>query len=77
MNKEIIKVFNNLSKRLFRVEKKLETFLLDKHYQNKEKIETSDGGIMDIADILSLHDEVICELAEVLSSIVEGESLNG
>ena len=49
----------------------------NKHNKNKERIETSDGGIMDMAETISLHDEVLCELAEVVSNIVEGESSNG
>lgn len=77
MNPEILKAINTLSKRLFSVEQELEKFLLDKHNKNKERIETSDGGIMDMAETISLHDEVLCELAEVVSNIVEGESSNG
>lgn len=77
MNSEIAKAINTLSKRLFNVEQKLEKFLLDKHNENKERIEVSDGGIIDMAETISLHDEVICELAEVISNIVEGESSNG
>lgn len=65
---QILKAINNVSKRLNEVECKLESFLLDKHEENKEAINISDGGIVDIAEILSIHDEAIAELAEMIAA---------
>lgn len=69
----IYKAINNVSKKVNDIEKKLDDVLHDLHKQNAEKIEMDENGIIDIADSVSAHDDAIMELAEIVSSIVEGE----
>lgn len=71
MDAETAKAINNLSKRMNAMERKLEDFLLAKHEENKLAIETADGGIMDIAEVVSIHDEAIAEIAGAVSGLAE------
>lgn len=66
MDAEILKAINNISKRVTEVERKLENFLLGRQ-------EVTNGGLADIADIISGHDEAIADLAVVVSEIAEKE----
>ncbi|MCM1089131.1 MAG: hypothetical protein NC419_13325 [Muribaculaceae bacterium] len=73
MDAETAKAINNISKRLNSVEQKMESYLLERHEENKEAIATTDGGVVDIADVVSAHDEAIAELAGIISVMSEGE----
>lgn len=68
MDHETAKAIADVTKRLNDVEKQLETFLLGKYEENKRSIATTDGGIVDIAEIVSTHDETIAELAELVAA---------
>lgn len=67
MDAEVAKAINNVSKRLNEVERQLEQFLLGKHEENKTSIETTDGGVAELADLISVHDDAIAELAEIVA----------
>lgn len=67
MDAEVLRAINNLSKRVNKIEKNLEKFLLDKQ-------EITNGGLADIADIISIHDEAITDLASLVSEIAEKEA---
>jgi len=64
MDSETIKAINNISKRLNRVEQKLEQFLLDKQ-------EISNKGIAELASIINTQDEAIADLAQIVSEIAQ------
>lgn len=68
MDAKVLIAINNISKRLNKVERKLEKFLLDKQ-------EITNGGLADIADIISIHDEAIADLAGLVSEIAENKEV--
>jgi hypothetical protein len=39
--------------------------------QNENNIKVNDGGLLDLADIISSHDDAISDLAEIVSDLVE------
>lgn len=71
MDAEVAKALNKILKRLNEVELKMEQFLLSKYHENKESINLTEVGIMDMADVLSVHDEAIEELAEIVAEMSE------
>lgn len=71
MDAEVAKALNKILKRLNEVELKMEQFLLSKYHENKESINLTEVGIMDVADVLSVHDEAIEELAEIVAEMSE------
>lgn len=73
MDMETAKAINNVSKRLNEVEKKLESFLLGKHKENRESIAVTDGGLVDVAEAVSVQDEAITELAGLLAGLASEE----
>lgn len=67
MDAETLKAINDVSKKVTEVERKLEQFLLDRQ-------EVTNGGLVEIADIISTHDSAIADLAAVVSEIAEKEA---
>lgn len=67
---QIYKAINAVSNRLNEVNYKLDTLIQYLDKENKDNINLNAGGLNEIADITSTHDEAIAELAE----LVGGES---
>lgn len=67
MDREIAKAINTLANRLNEVERKLSAFI-------EEKTAGTDDGLTEIADIVSVHDEMIAELTEAIMN--GGESVD-
>ena len=73
---EIYKAINNVSKKINDVEYKLDEVLHYLHLNNAEKITDNENGILDMADSVSVHDEAIMELAELISNVETAETNN-
>lgn len=65
--KAIYIAINNISKKINEIQRSLDNFFGCKCEKNEKSIETTDGGLIDVADILSAHDEAIEELASIIS----------
>lgn len=68
---EIFKAINNVSKKVNEIQKILDDHLGYRCDANEKNIEVADGGLIDVADIVSSHDEAITELASIVSNIKE------
>ena len=68
---EIFKAINNVSKKVNEIQKRLDDHLGYRCDTNEENIEVTDEGLIDVADIVSSHDEAITELASIVSNIKE------
>lgn len=68
---EIFKAINNVSKKVNEIQKRLDDYLGNRCDANEKSIEMTDGGLIDVADVLSSHDEAITELASIVSNIKE------
>lgn len=71
MDAEVAKAINNVSKRLNEVESRLDQFFMEKHNESTKSIETTDGGLVEVADLVSAHDDAIVELAELIATNME------
>lgn len=69
MDAETAKAINAVSKKMNQVDRKLDRFISLLCAKNAEEINVADGGIMEIADIISAHDEAITELATLVSEL--------
>lgn len=69
MDSETAKAINSLSKKVNDIARRLDSFLGSRCDKNVEEIRIADGGIMDMANIISAHDEAITELANIVSDL--------
>ena len=69
MDAETARAINALSKKVNDLTRRLDLYLGSRCDQNAEEINLADGGIMDMANIISSHDEAIAELAEIVSDL--------
>lgn len=69
MDAETARAINALSKKVNDLTRRLDSYLGSRCDQNAEEISVADGGIMDMAYIISSHDEAIAELAEIVSDL--------
>lgn len=76
LDKETAKAIQALNLKIYKLQKQIEAFYMDRHKENAIKIETDESGILEIADSVSAHDDAILELAEIISSL-DGGSNNG
>ena len=64
---EIFRAINGISKKVNIVEQKLDTLILSLNADCNNKISTNGNGIDDIAEIASMHDQAIDELATLVA----------
>ena len=64
---EIFKAINCISKKVNSVEQKLDTLILSLNADCNNKISTNGNGIDDMAEIVSMHDQAIDELATLIT----------
>ena len=69
MNAEVEKAINTLSKKINSIERKLDEYTVMLHQKNADEINVSEGGMMDIANIVSSHEEAIADLADIVSTL--------
>ena len=69
MDAETAKAINAISKKVNDLARRLDEHLGNRCDQNAEEISLADGGIMDMANIISSHDEAITELAAIVSDL--------
>lgn len=67
----IYKAINAVSQKVNEIQKRLDDYLGNRCDANEKSIDITDGGLMDVANILSSHDEAITELASVVSNMSE------
>lgn len=71
MDAEIAKAINRLSEKINNVQKRIDQYFENRCDQSAESISLTDGGIMDMAEIVSTHEEAIKELAGIISDMAE------
>lgn len=67
----IYKAINAVSQKVNEIQKRLDDYLGNRCDANEKNLDTTDGGLMDVANILSSHDEAITELASIVSNMSE------
>lgn len=73
MDKETAKAINELSKKMNSIQLQLDRYFSMKHEENLTDIKLSENGLLEIAEMVSSHDEAISELAGMVSELKEGE----
>ena len=73
MDVEVAKAINKLSKKINSIQLQLDRYFSIKHEENSADIKLSENGLLEVADMVSLHDEAIFELAEIVSELKESE----
>jgi methyl-accepting chemotaxis protein len=82
---EIYKAIGAISEKVNTILQQLDAFTLQKHKENKEVIDESEAGIVEvagvaadeddalaeIADLINEQSEAICELAEIITNLKE------
>ena len=63
MDIEVAKAINKLSKKINSIQLQLDRYFSIKHEENSADIKLSENGLLEVADMVSLHDEAIFELA--------------
>lgn len=71
MDKNTAKAINEVSKKVNDIQRRLDAFFNDRCDENKESVNITDGGVIDIAELLSLHNDAIIELADIVSELAE------
>lgn len=69
MDAETARAINALSKKVNDLTRRLDSYLGSRCDQNAEEISLADDGIMDIANVVSSHEEAITELAAIVSEL--------
>lgn len=70
MDAEVARELKTLSEKINAVDRKIDKYFGNRCDQNAEEISVADGGIMEMADIISAHDEAIGELANLISDMM-------
>ena len=73
MDNEVAKALNELSKKINSIQLQLDRYFTIKHEENLTDIKLSENGLLEVAEMVSLHDEVISELARIVSELKESE----
>lgn len=71
---KIYVTINELSKKVNNIQSMIDVYFGYRCDVNEESIEITDGGLIDVADVLSSHDEAITELASIVSSLSDESS---
>ena len=73
MDIEVAKALNELSKKINAIQLQLDRYFTIKHEENLTDIKLSENGLLEVAEMVSLHDEAISELARIVSELKESE----
>lgn len=73
MDIEVAKAINELSKKMNAIQLQLDRYFSMKHEKNSTDIKLSENGLLEVAEMVSSHDEVISELAGIVSELKESE----
>ena len=73
MDNEVAKALNELSKKINAIQLQLDRYFSIKHEENLTDIKLSENGLLEVAEMVSSHDEAISELAEMVSELKESE----
>ena len=73
MDIEVAKALNELSKKINAIQLQLDRYFSIKHEENLTDIKLSENGLLEVAEMVSSHDEAISELAEMVSELKESE----
>lgn len=73
MDNEVAKALNELSKKINSIQLQLDRYFTIKHEENLTDIKLSENGLLEVAEMVSLHDEAISELARIVSELKESE----
>lgn len=73
MDIEVAKALNELSKKINSIQLQLDRYFTIKHEENLTDIKLSENGLLEVAEMVSLHDEAISELARIASELKESE----
>lgn len=73
MDNETAKALNNLSKKINAIQLQLDRYFGIRCDENLENIKMDENGLLEVAETVSLHDDAITELAQLVSDLKEGE----
>lgn len=73
MDIEVAKAINELSKKINSIQLQLDRYFTMKHEENLTDIKSSENGLLEVAEMISSHDEAISELAGIVSELKESE----
>ena len=73
MDNEVAKALNELSKKINSIQLQLDRYFTIKHEENSTDIKLSQNGLLEVAEMVSSHDEAISELAGIVSELKESE----
>ena len=73
MDNEVAKALNELSKKINSIQLQLDRYFTIKHEENLTDIKLSENGLLEVAEMVSSHDEAISELAGIVSELKESE----
>ena len=73
MDIEVGKALNELSKKVNAIQLQLDRYFSIKHDENLADIKLSENGLLEIAEMVSSHEEAIAELTELVSELKESE----
>ena len=73
MDIEVAKAINELSKKINSIQLQLDRYFTMKHEENLTDIKLSENGLLEVAEMISSHDEAISELAGIISELKESE----
>lgn len=73
MDIEVAKALNELSKKINAIQLQLDRYFTIKHEENLTDIKLSENGLLEVAEMVSSHDEAISELVGIVSELKESE----
>ena len=73
MDNEVAKALNELSKKINSIQLQLDRYFTIIHEENSADIKLSENGLLEVAEMISSHDEAISELAGIVSELKESE----
>ena len=73
MDIEVAKALNELSKKINAIQLQLDRYFTIKHEENLTDIKLSENGLLEVAEMVSSHDEAISKLARIVSELKESE----
>ena len=73
MDIEVAKALNELSKKINAIQLQSDRYFTIKHEENLTDIKLSENGLLEVAEMVSSHDEAISELARIVSELKESE----
>ena len=73
MDIEVGKALNELSKKVNAIQLQLDRYFSIKHDENLADIKLGENGLLEIAEMVSSHEEAIAELTELVSELKESE----